>query len=108
MGSVFVLPTTVAFTIQNIRISINDGILNGCGNDYAIDDIKISACAAGGPLPVEFSNVSAKQKGTGVSVKWSTLSETNNKYYDVERSTDGGANWAVIATNKTSGNSSVV
>ena len=108
MGTVFALPSTSGFTIQNLRFSINDGIISGCGNDFAIDDIKLSGCTGGGPLPVEFSNVSAKQKGTGVSVNWSTLTETNNKYFDVERSTDGGANWAVIATNKTSGSSSAV
>ncbi len=108
MGTVFTLPSTSGFTIQNLRFSINDGIASVCGNDFAIDDIKLSGCTGGGPLPVEFSNVSAKQKGTGVSINWTTLTETNNKYFDVERSTDGGLSWNVIATNKTSGSSSAV
>ena len=108
MGTVFTLPSTSGFTIQNLRFSINDGIIPVCGNDFAIDDIKLSGCTGGGPLPVEFSNVSAKQNGTGVSINWTTLTETNNKYFDVERSIDGGLSWNVIATNKTSGSSSAV
>ena len=108
LGGVFTLPTTGAFDVQHIRLTLSDGTSGGCGNDYAIDDIKLATCPSGGPLPVEFLNVSAKQKGSGVAIHWSTATETNNKYFDVEKSIDGGANWLYVSTSKTSGNSSVL
>lgn len=106
LGGVFALPATGTFIVKNIRITLTDGIRGGCGNDYALDDIKFSTCPAGGPLPVQFLSISAKQKGSRVSVTWSTASEINNKYYDVEKSIDGGANWVLVSTVKGSGNSS--
>ncbi|MBC7887627.1 MAG: T9SS type A sorting domain-containing protein [Ferruginibacter sp.] len=108
MGGVFTLPATGSFIVQNIRLTLSDGITGGCGNDYAIDDIKLATCPSGGPLPVEFLNISAKQQGTGVAINWSTASEINNKYYDVEKSIDEGANWILVSTTKTSGNNSSV
>ena len=108
LGGVFTLPTTGAFDVQHIRLTLSDGTSGGCGNDYAIDDIKLATCPSGGPLPVEFLNVSAKQKGSGVAIHWSTATETNNKFFDVEKSIDGGANWLYVSTSKTSGNSSVL
>lgn len=108
LGSVFTLPANGTNTIQNLRISINDGAPGVCGNDYAIDDIKISGCASGGPLPVEFLNVSAAKKEAGISIDWSTASETNSNFFDVEKSIDGGLNWNLVSTIKASGNSAVI
>lgn len=108
LGGVFTLPTTGNFIVHNVRLTLSDGVTGGCGNDYAVDDIKLATCPSGGPLPVEFLNVSAKQKGAGVAVNWSTATEINNKYFDVEKSIDGGANWTFVTTAKTGGNSSVV
>lgn len=104
LGGVFTLPVTAA----RIRLTLSDGIVSGCGNDFAIDDIKFATCPSGGPLPVEFLNVTATAKGSGVSVNWSTASESNNKYFDVEKSTDGGNNWSLVNTVYTNGNSSAV
>ena len=108
LGGVFTLPTTGNFNVQNFKLTLSDGLTGGCGNDYAIDDIKLATCPSGGPLPVEFLSVSAKQKGAGVAVNWATATEISNKYFDVEKSIDGGLNWRLVTTNKTSGNSSVV
>ena len=103
-GGVFTLPTTGTFVVTRIRFILSDTNVNGCGNDFAIDDIKFSTCPTGGPLPVEFLNVTARQKGSGVAIDWSTASEINNKYFDVERSTDAGINWSVITTTPSKGN----
>lgn len=108
MGSVIDLPATGNFIIQNIRLSMNDGTTAICGNDYAIDDISFAACTGGGPLPVEFSGLSARQKGSGVGISWSTSSEINNKYFDVERSSTGSSDWNVVSTTKSSGGNSSV
>lgn len=95
-GAVFTLPTTGSFLVNRIRFTLSDDNSVGCGNDFAIDDLKLATCPSGGPLPVQFLNVSAHQKGSGVAIDWSTGSELNNKYFDVERSTDGGASWSVV------------
>lgn len=108
LGGVFTLPVTGNFIVQNVRITLKDGITGGCGNDYALDDIVFSTCPSGGPLPVEFLNVTARQKNNQVAINWSTSSEIMNKYYDVEKSIDGGSNWTLVATQKTDGNSAIV
>ena len=107
LGGVFTLPVTGSFIVQNIRITLKDGIIGGCGNDYALDDIVFSTCPAGGPVPVQFLSVSARQKGNQVAINWSTATEINNKYFDIEKSVDGGSNWTLVATQKSAGNSSV-
>jgi len=105
-GAVFTLPTTGSFLVKRIRFILSDGTTNGCGNDFAIDDLKLATCPSGGPLPVQFLNVSAHQKGSGVAIDWSTSSELNNKYFDVERSTDGGSSWSVVNTLPSKGDGS--
>jgi len=39
-------------------------------------------------LPVELSEFSGTQKSSEIRLNWQTLSETNNNYFEVERSTD--------------------
>jgi hypothetical protein len=104
-GSFFTLPVS---NIKSIRIVLADGVVGGCGNDFAIDDIKFSLCGEGGPMPVEFLNVDARQKGNGVNVAWSTSQEINSNHFDVEKSADGNTNWSVVASVAAAGNSSVV
>jgi len=107
LGGVFTLPTTGAFLVKSFRITLSDATPGGCGNDFAIDDIKLASCPEGGPVPVKFLNVSAQKKGTGVNISWATGSESNNDYFEVEKSNDGGTSWSVIAKVASSGNSSI-
>ena len=90
--------------VKRIRFTLSDETVGGCGNDFAIDDLKLASCPTGGPLPVEFLNVTARQRGSGVAIDWSTASEFNNKYFDVEKSTDGGYTWSVVSTMQSKGN----
>ncbi len=106
LGGVFVLPATGNFTVTQIRITLSDGVTGGCGNDFAIDDIKLSSCPSGAPVPVQFLSVTARQKGSGISVNWSTASEINNHYFDVERSNNGGTDWLTVATVRSSNGNS--
>jgi hypothetical protein len=108
LGSSFTLPSTGAFLVRSIRIVLADGTSGGCGNDFALDDIKFALCPEGGPLPVEFLNINARQKGSGVSVEWSTSQELNSKSFVVEKSADGNSNWNVVASINGAGNSSTV
>jgi hypothetical protein len=107
LGGVFALPTTGSFLVKRIRFTLSDNTPGGCGNDFALDDLKLSTCPSGGPLPVQFLNLDAHQKGTGVVIDWSTSSEINNNYFNVEKSTDAGSSWKVVATVQGSRNSSI-
>ncbi|MEP6584566.1 MAG: T9SS type A sorting domain-containing protein [Ginsengibacter sp.] len=107
-GSLFTLPSTGSFLVTSIRVTISDGTVGGCGNDFAIDDINVSQCTSGGSTPVEFLNITARQKGSGVSVDWSTSQEFNSNNFEIEKSADGNNNWSYVGTVKGAGNSSVV
>ncbi len=107
-GSLFTLPSTGSFIVTSIRFTISDGTSGGCGNDFAIDDINFSQCPQGGPTPVEFLNITARQKGSGVSVDWSTSQEFNSNYFELEKSIDGNNGWSYVGNVKGAGNSSVV
>lgn len=51
----------------------------------------------GSLLPIELSTFNASISGDNVKIKWSTLSETNNDYFTLEKSIDG-ENWSSIYT----------
>jgi Secretion system C-terminal sorting domain len=64
------------------------------GTGQATTDANASAAwanlnAAGAPLPVNFANVKAYSKGTGVQLDWSNMTETDVLNYVVERSSNG-------------------
>lgn len=108
VGSSFTLPSTGSFIPSVVRITLGDGTEGGCGNDFAIDDVKFSLCPEGGPAPVEFINFKALQKENGISLEWSTAQEINNSYFEVQRSADGNSNWSKVATVNGAGNSQVI
>lgn len=103
LGGLFNIPATAL----RVRLTLINGTLSGCGNDFAIDDIQFGACPSGGPLPVDFLNITAAQKGGAVAINWSTASENNNSYFDVEKSIDG-SNFTTINSVKGAGNSSTI
>ena len=107
VGNVFTLPTTGSFLVQTIRFTISDDVPGGCGNDFALDDIKLATCPEGGPLPVQFLSIAAQKKGSGVNILWSTATEADNEYFEVERSIDGGNTWYPVSKTKGSGTSSI-
>ncbi|MEO8765875.1 MAG: T9SS type A sorting domain-containing protein [Ginsengibacter sp.] len=108
LGGTFNLPATGSFLVKSLRIVLSDATPSGCGNDFAIDEIKLSQCTEGGPLPVELSKVNARQKGSGISIEWSTSQEINSKYFVVEKSADGNNNWSIVSSVKAAGISSIV
>ena len=55
-------------------------------------------------LPVHFESFSAKATDCKTLLQWSTASEENNDYFEVQRS-QNGAEFVVIATQKGAGNS---
>ena len=107
VGTYFSLPSMGLFAPTHVRITITDGTGGGCGNDFAADDFKLGQCPEGGPTPVTFVDVVAKQKGAGVSVDWSTSQEINNDYFVAERSADGNTGWQSVGQVPGAGNSQV-
>jgi hypothetical protein len=57
-------------------------------------------------LPISFGELTVKKASKGATVTWTTLSESNNDYFVVERSTDG-INYVAAGTVKGAGNSNV-
>lgn len=108
IGSSFTLPSTGNFMPGVIRVTLGDGTVGGCGNDFALDDVKFGLCSEGGLTPVEFINFKAQQKGNSVGLDWSTAQEINNSYYEVQRSANGNTNWDKISTVNGAGNSQVL
>ncbi len=47
-------------------------------------------------LPVTWQSVEARKNGEIVDLNWSTESESNNDYFEVERSDDQGTSWYTI------------
>ncbi len=47
------------------------------------------------PLPVELADFRLTEEGCNINLQWETFSETNNHYFDLERSVDG-VNFQVI------------
>jgi hypothetical protein len=88
---------------------------NGCtgcnNNDIAgpgfLDENSVagSPLQSGNPLPIELISFSAKENlSKQVELNWSTSTEINNDYFDVQRSTDG-YKWESIGRVNGNGNS---
>jgi hypothetical protein len=57
-------------------------------------------------LPIDLSSFTGQCNNNNIVLAWATASESNNDYFTVERSEDG-ADWDVIGTVKSEGNSSI-
>ena len=108
LGSTFTIPAAGSFIPKTIRVMFGDQTSGGCGNDFAIDDLQLALCPEGGPAPVEFIDFTGQQKGSGISLNWSTAQEINNSYFNVQRSADGNTDWNTIANVTGAGNSQTV
>ncbi|MFN7014751.1 MAG: T9SS type A sorting domain-containing protein, partial [Bacteroidia bacterium] len=66
-----------------------------------------SANASNNPLPIELLSFNTTQKEKTVELFWSTASEINNNYFEVEKSTDG-INFYAIDKVQGAGNSNTI
>lgn len=107
VGTYFNLPSMGLFVPTQVRITIGENVSGGCGNDFAADDFKLAQCPEGGPTPVTFVDVTARQKGAGVNIDWNTSQEINNDYFEVEKSSNGNSGWQTVAHVAGAGNSQV-
>jgi hypothetical protein len=58
-------------------------------SDFALAAIDVTAGAGNNPLPVELTSFAATPQEYGVAVRWTTASEKNNQYFELQRGTDG-------------------
>ena len=81
--------------VADAAVSFGDGAqlegkalsVNGAISTYNTRVATTNSAVA--PLPVELTHFSAVAQGAGARLTWSTASEKNCAYFDVERSTDG-------------------
>ena len=78
--------------------STNGPVLNGTltsaaftnFSDFALASTLVNAFGSpANPLPVELAAFTAERKATGVQLRWSTASERNSAFFEVQRSLDG-------------------
>jgi hypothetical protein len=69
--------------------AIPGGTYQGITGDYAI------AGSTGALLPIELISLTATGLSESILIQWSTASEFNNDYFNIQRSTDGN-NWYTI------------
>jgi hypothetical protein len=81
---------------NNIQISFEEFIdvhgLNPDGSDYYVDPDKFYVCginANGSGLPVDLISFEGSLDMDQVILEWVTLSELNNDFFEIERSSDG-------------------
>ena len=65
---------------------VGGGQILASGNGF-ISSLSFPVC--GGPLPVKLNDFSCYNTGHGIALNWSTATESNNKYFTIERSGDG-------------------
>ena len=75
-----------------------DFVVNSDTASYGATRFRIVFQNEAAVLPVTLTSVKAAPANGGVNVTWTVANEVNIKQYTVERSTDGGANYASIAT----------
>jgi len=104
-------------TNSNDQLTIG-GILKFSGTEtsvpgYSMADVTTGTSPTGfaalssSALPVTFQSFYIARRGSDVQLNWSTSQELNNKYYQLEKSTDG-RNWKQVAVIIGSGTSSSV
>ena len=113
--------TITMWTLDNIGgyviINSSDGGSPGEFTSYAVSDNLANEYTANsltfdtplpvgpGTLPVLFTKVGASCNSNGATVSWSTTSESNTNYFELQRSTNGN-DWTAVSTIKAAGNSS--
>ena len=77
------------------------------GTPYACSRLLVCAVSGTCPAPVKFLAFTAEQQSSSVFLNWSTGSEQNSSYFEVQRSTDG-INFTNIGKVAAAGYSSII
>jgi hypothetical protein len=113
IGNDAVNSTSKLVTITGLNIAVaakiwirweNANASGGSTDDgIAIDDVSVTPNPATAPVRLVFFNSS--KSGSAINLKWETLSETNNDYFEILRSVDGQT-FSSLTKIKGKGNSS--
>ncbi|MDX2362514.1 MAG: T9SS type A sorting domain-containing protein [Crocinitomicaceae bacterium] len=91
-----------------IQFLIHTTATGGSGIDLVIEDLIMEQCCdIPLLLPVELVNFRGSCVGNETILEWSTASELNNKYFEIEKLDDNGE-WKVIGEVDGAGNSSTL
>jgi hypothetical protein len=82
----------------------NNRTVNTWWNGYENDNLKSFTFTLTGALPINLTSFSSFISGNYVVLEWQTASETDNDFFDIERSSDGYS-WESIVQLKAAGNS---
>jgi hypothetical protein len=91
---------TANATIGNALYAQFNGLTSFSGGTFA------TGVGPNTPIPVELTVFTAQRKGNVNELKWTTAQELNSRWFVIERSNDGGNNYAPIAQVAAAGNSS--
>lgn len=83
---------------------VNNDDMTGTDPSFAVDDIQLSSPA---PMPIELTSFVGNCYLHQKNLYWSTASETNNDYFEIEQSFDG-VQFETIGIVQGAGNSSIV
>lgn len=86
-----------------VWIRWSDADASSADDGLAIDDFTISTNAS--ILPVKLTDFSVAKQQQAVVASWATLTETNSKQFELQRSTAGSSSWTTVATVTAQGNS---
>lgn len=83
--------------------SIKEGTVTAPVSSFSNTIYTVGSISTLNPLPVKLFDFRAVQQASAVELSWKTASETNNAYFEVERSSDGKV-WYSIGMRKAAGN----
>lgn len=96
---------TFTSTTPNIRFNVYFDDVGGPGRDLVLEDIEVTQCCNMPTLlPVELVGFKGECQENQVELNWSTVSETNNDFFEIQALQIDGA-WEVIGRVQGAGNS---
>ena len=86
--------TVFRSTDNGVTWTDQNGVVNAESNHVLVDSITgfsiwSASKNSNPPLPIDLLNFSGKVEGVAIRLDWTTVSETNNDYFTVERSKQG-------------------
>lgn len=97
------IPSDINSSGFGVAISVNLGGISVLPT-ARIDHVRITVYYDESALPIELGAFNAKCNEKGILVEWTTLAESNNNFFHIQRSNDG-MNWNLVVKVDGAGNS---
>ncbi len=82
-------------------------VADAAANEYVANSLTFTTpLALGAAVPVLFTKFETKCNGNGTLITWATAQESNSSHFEIEKSSNGSADWISIANISAAGNSS--